>query len=284
MPALDDPRLTLPPGANGLKLQVSAAIAALRNAPEPDAEQGSQLLHGEQVVLHHEDGEFGLVQSTHDRYTGWALMEALSAPVLTPTHRVKALRAYVFPSPSIKASPFFPVSRGALVRCEDEMSGRFVKCTRSGWMVADQLQPVQEVAPDPASIAETYMYTPYLWGGRESLGIDCSGLVQHAFSAAGIVTPRDSDMQSAWLGELIENWGVPGHLQRNDLIFWKGHVGIMLDQDTLLHANGHHMCVASEPLAVAIERIRPQHGEVTHARRVDLATGRTSVPDWILAA
>lgn len=280
MPNFDDPRLTLPEGADGLKLQVSAAVASLKNAPELDAEQGSQLLHGEQVVLHHEEGEFGLVQSLHDRYTGWTLMEALSAPVLTPTHRVKALRAYVFPDPSIKASPFFPVSLGALVRCEDEQQGRFVKCTRSGWLVADQLQPIAEYADDPASVAEKYMYTPYLWGGRESLGIDCSGLVQHAFNACGIPSPRDSDMQSEWLGSPIENWDRPGQLRRNDLVFWKGHVGIMLNDTQLLHANGHHMGVAAEPLTEAIVRIRPQHGEPTQARRVDRALESTMAPAW----
>ena len=173
-----------------------------------------------------------------------------------------------------------PVSLGALVACEEEVQGRFVRCTRSGWLVADQLQPVREYADDPATVAEKYMYTPYLWGGRESLGIDCSGLVQHAFNACGIPAPRDSDMQSVWLGTPIENWTEPGKLQRNDLVFWKGHVGIMLNDTQLLHANGHHMGVAAEPLTEAIVRIRPQHGEPTQARRVDPFAEATMSPVW----
>ncbi|MEL6829395.1 MAG: NlpC/P60 family protein [Pseudomonadota bacterium] len=282
MPNIDDPRLMLPPGADGLRMQVSAAVASLKIEPELDAEQGSQLLHGEEIILHHEQGEFGLVQAVHDRYVGWALMEALSAPVLKATHRVRALRAYVFPDPSIKSSPFFPVSMGAQLHCEAEQVGRFVKCTRSGWMVADQLQPVDQFADDPATIAEKYMHTPYLWGGRESLGIDCSGLIQHAFAATGVRAPRDSDMQAAWLGAPIENWQQPGQLRRNDLVFWKGHVGIMLSDSVLLHGNGHHMAVAAEPLSIAIERIRPQYGEPTLARRVDPSAESATKPAWFL--
>lgn len=268
-----------------MAMQVNAGIASLRKAPAPDAEQGSQVLHGEEVILHHEEGEFGLVQSRHDRYTGWALMAALSAPVLKPTHRVQALRAYVYPEPSIKSSPHFPVSLGALVASEGLEKGRFVKCSRSGWLIADQLAPIGRVEKDPAAIALKYLHTPYLWGARESLGIDCSGLVQQSFGACGVRVPRDSDMQAAWLGAPIDDWTEAGALRRNDLVFWQGHVGIMLNSTHLIHANGYHMAVAAEPLSDAVDRIAPLYGQPVQARRLQFGPkADREGPDWLQTA
>ncbi|MDJ0920214.1 MAG: NlpC/P60 family protein [Henriciella sp.] len=281
MPEFDDPRLTLPDGGERTLMQVTAGIVALRKDPEPDAEMASQALHGQHVVLHHEEGEFGLVQSVQDRYVGWALMEALSAPALAPTHRVRALRLYVYPRPSIKSAPRYLISLGGLMVSEEEREGRFLKCARAGWVYEDQLSPVDIYESDPAAVAERYLHTPYLWGGRESLGIDCSGLIQQAFAACNITLPRDSDMQGAWAGDPIEDWQRPGALQRNDLVFWKGHVGIMLDDKTLLHGNGFHMAVAAEPLAGSIERIASQYGEPVGARRVKLSASIGLVPDWL---
>ncbi len=113
------------------------------------------------------------------------------------------------------------------------------------------------------------------------MGIDCTGLVQQAFGACGVAVPRDSDMQGAWAGAAIGDWAVPGKLRRGDLVFWGGHVGIMLDSDTLLHANAHHMAVAAEPLAQAIERIAETYGEPIGARRIDLEMQTGRKPDWL---
>jgi len=205
----------------------------------------------------------------------------LSAPALPISHRVKALRAYVYPRPSIKSAPLFHVSFGAGLVSTEQRDGRFLKCERAGWLYEDQLRPERAYESDPAAMAELYMHTPYLWGGRESVGIDCSGLVQQAFAACGVTLPRDSDMQTAWAGEAIDDWQAPGALARNDLVFWQGHVGIMLDSETLLHANGYHMAVASEPLLGSIARIATQYGQPVGARRIDLELETDRKPDWL---
>lgn len=281
MPDLSDKRLTLPPGGDRMMMQVTAGVAALRLAPEPDAEMATQALHGEHVQLHHEDGEFGLVQMQSDGYVGWALMAALSMPALPVTHRVSALRAYVYPQPTIKSSPRFLISLGAGVVSDDIRDGRFLKCARAGWVIEDQLVPETQFETDPAAVALRYLHAPYLWGGRESLGLDCSGLVQQAYGACGVHLPRDSDMLAAWAGQAITGWDQPGVLQRGDLVFWKGHVGIMLDADTLLHANANHMAVAAEPLQGAISRIAKQYGAPTGARRINISKSKGVRPDWL---
>lgn len=280
MPEPSDPRLAAPEGRPS-PFQVSAGVAAIRAEPAPDAEMVTQALHGETLQVFSETGEFGAVQLDRDNYVGWVLMEAVSAPPLRATHRVQALRTYVYSEPDLKSAPRFLVSLNARMVVEPERSGRFVKCARAGWVVADHLVPLDVWEPDPASVAERFIGAPYLWGGRESLGLDCTGLTVAAFGACGVELPRDSDMQFAWAGEPIEDWNQPGALHRGDMVFWKGHVGLLADGHTLVHANAHHMAVARESLSAAIERIAPLHGLPIGARRLSVAAARAHHPDWM---
>ncbi|MEM1390482.1 MAG: NlpC/P60 family protein [Pseudomonadota bacterium] len=276
-----DPRLNLPSGGDRFPMQVSAGVTALRKTPEADGEMISQALHGETVILHHEEGEFGLVQNQSDGYVGWALMEALSAPVLIPTHRVKVPRLHVYAEPSIRAAPHFVIGIGARLVSTNQRDGRYLKCERAGWVREDLLSPLDTLEDDPASVAERYISTPYLWGGRDCLGLDCSGLIQVAFDACGIAVPRDSDMQFDWLGTAIPDWETPSALRRNDLVFWDGHVGIMLDSERLLHANANHMATAVEPVSDAIQRIARLYGDPIGARRITLSEQRGIQPGWL---
>lgn len=258
-----DPRLT-PPDLPFTRMQVSAGVAALRRAPAPDAEMLTQALGGDTLRLFREEGEFGLVQAESDGYIGWALMEALSAPALPATHRVSALRTYVFSEASIKSAPHFMLCLNARLSVEGELQveegqgRRFLRLARFGYVVAGHAAPLS--APfeaDPAAVALRYEHTPYLWGGKESLGLDCSGLTQMAFAACGIALPRDSDMQARLAGQPVPDADTPASRQRNDLVFWRGHVGLLADAHTLVHANAFHMRVAVEPLVDTIARIGP---------------------------
>lgn len=272
MAGKDDLRLKTPSG-EAAPYRVTAGVAAVRTAPEADATLLTQALHGETCSVFDERGEFALVQLDRDNYVGWTDMAALSAPALAPTHRVSALRAYMFSQPDLKSSPHFLVSLNAMV-CEEGRNGRYVKCAGAGWIHDAHLSPVGVFEDDPADVATRFAGTPYLWGGRESLGLDCSGLTIAAFSACGVELLRDSDMQFETSGTPIQNWDQPGALKRGDLVFWDGHVGMMLDADAFIHSNAFHMSVAIEPLAGAIERIAPKYGHPTGARRVDLAASR----------
>ena len=231
-------------------MQVSAPAAPLRRHPADDAEQESRLLFGERfdVLLENDGYSFG--QAARDGYVGWVPSETLSGPPLAPTHRVRALRTYAFSQANIKTTPVGLYSMNALVTVE-ETDGRFARAARAGWFMADHLAPIGSgFETDPAAVAQGFVGAPYLWGGRESLGLDCSGLVQQALNACGMACPRDTDMQ-ARLGRAVD----AAALARGDLVFWKGHVGMMLDEDRMVHANGHHMATVIEPLAEAVARI-----------------------------
>jgi cell wall-associated NlpC family hydrolase len=282
MPDFNDRRLARPEGT-ATAFQVTAGVAAVRETPAPDGRLATQALHGEIVDLFREEGEFGLVQCRRDRYAGWVNLDALSAPVLPVTHKVIALRTYCFAEPDLKSAPRFLLSLGARIAATGRTEGVWIEAGRAGWVHRRHLAGLTAFETDPVSVAERFIGTPYLWGGRESLGLDCSGLVQQAFEACGVLLPRDSDMQGAWAGEPVPDWQAPGVLQRGDLVCWAGHVGLLTAPDTLLHANAYHLQVECEPLEDAVRRIRPAAGEVTGVRRVALARQDIS-PDWLTAS
>jgi cell wall-associated NlpC family hydrolase len=234
-----------------------ASASAIRRAPDASAEQVDQLLFGETFRVIETARGWGWGQADRDGYVGHVLLEDLQPGLLPATHRIGALRAYAFVLPDIKSAPLALLSLGALVAAEAE-DGRFLKAEGSGWIPAVQLTPIGQVETDPAAVAERFLGAPYQWGGRESLGLDCSGLVQQALQACGLYCPRDSDQQQA-LGRPIQ----ATELTRGDLVFWRGHVGMMLDPARLIHANAFHMQVQIEPLAEAVARI----GEPAALRR-----------------
>jgi cell wall-associated NlpC family hydrolase len=255
--------------AIGQAKRIIAASAPLRRYPDASAALETEALHGESVMVYDESEGWAWVQLDRDSYVGYMPAAALGAPS-EPTHRVAALRTHSYPGPSIKLTPRMALSLGArltIVACEGDFAvsadGLHVwlrHLAETGWR-----------EPDYVAVAERFLETPYLWGGRTSAGIDCSGLVQTALAAAGAASPRDSDMQEAALGKPI---AIDEPRTRGDLVFWKGHVGIMRDSVTLLHANGWHMKVVSEPLAEARDRIAANGGgNVTSLRRL-----RTPLP------
>jgi cell wall-associated NlpC family hydrolase len=238
--------------AEATMMQVSAAIAPLRAQPTPVAMQETQLQFGEAFAVYDEKDGWAWGQATLDGYVGYVEIDALSAPVIAPTHRVAALRTYVFSEADIKSAPYFLLSLNAQVTVATEQ-GRLSKIARSGWVPSDHLRPLEAHAIDWVAEAERFLHAPYQWGGKESLGLDCSGLIQSAMHAAGRPCPRDSDMQRNQVGAHIAP-ELSG-LQRGDLLCWQGHIGVMIDGLRLLHANGHHMAVVIEPAADAVARI-----------------------------
>lgn len=244
-------------------LSCAVPATAIHRAPDFGSEQVDQLLFGEAFEVIEEEGAFFWGQAARDGYVGFVAAAALVAPRPEPTHRVAAVRTYAFAEPSIKSRASGPFSMNCLVAVEAR-EGRLAQVAGAGWMAVEHLTPVGTFEADLAGVAERYLGAPYLWGGRESLGLDCSGLVQQALFACGLACPRDADQQ-AELGRAIgrEAFG------RGDLVFWRGHVAIGLDSARVVHANGHHMAVAIEPLDAAIGRIEAAGvGPPTAFRRV----------------
>ncbi len=253
----------------GVKKRVLAPSAPVRRYPVPDAPLDTEALHGETVTVYETTAEgWCWGQLDRDGYVGWLPASELAGEGPAPTHRVAALRTLVFRGADIKQPPLASLPFGSRVFVA-RMRESFAVTEAGGFIPARHLVPLSEPEADFVEAASRFLGTPYLWGGRSSLGIDCSGLVQVALQSRGVECPRDSDMQ-AKIGEPVPFSGDPGSLHRGDLVCWQGHIGIVSAPGTLLHANAFHMAVAEEPLHEAIARIGRNGSEVTTVRRVPL--------------
>ncbi len=242
----------------GTAAQVAVPVADLLDAPEGARER--QKLLGEAVTVYEDRAGWSFVQGA-DGYTGYIISTALRAPD-QPTHRVASFATHAYHAADLKSGDRCSLPFGARVRVTDERKA-FAE-TPQGFVPKGHLRPLERPFGDPVTLAQLHFNVPYLWGGNSTRGIDCSGLVQAAFLACDLPCPADSDMQCDALGQPLAE---DAPRQRGDLIFWEGHVGIMVDADTLIHANAHHMAVAYEPLDRAIRRIEAQGDGAVIARK-----------------
>jgi cell wall-associated NlpC family hydrolase len=251
----------------GEEFEISEAVAPLRNGPSAEAEIATQALLGERVTIYDRNGEgFAWGQLNGDGYVGWLPDRALTKPGAAATHKVTAIRTFAFPGPSIKLPPVDTLVMGTTLTVVRE-DGPFA-VTRQNWYLPRQhVSGIDAMAEDFVAVAECFVGTPYLWGGKSSLGIDCSGLVQVSLNAAGTGCPRDSDMQRDSLGRMLDA-AEARRLQRGDLIFWNGHVAIARDAETIVHANAHHMATIIEDARDAVARIKAAGSDVLAIKRM----------------
>ena len=252
----------------GRVMEVIEPQAPLRREPRPDAPLDTEALKGERVTIYDSNAEgYSWGQLAADDYVGWLPTNALAPAGPAPTHKVAALRTFAFPGPSIKLPPVEALPLGATLTVV-RFAERMAVTPGGAYVPAPHLVRIGEFEKDFVAVAERFLGVPYLWGGKTALGLDCSGLVQISLTACGISCPRDSDMQEAALGAPVAE---RGNLRRGDLVFWKGHVAIVRDAESLLHANAFHMAVAIEPIAEAVTRIRAAGSEVSAVRRITAA-------------
>ena len=257
---------------SGEAFRVVAPQTPVRKAPAENARLETEALCGELVSVFETAAGWAWGQLHADRYVGWMPADALSKQAPEPTHKVSAVRALVFGKPDIKEPPLRALSFGARVTVTGEAedkNARYALIAPAGAVVVQHLAPLDAFERDWTAVAERFLGTPYLWGGKSAFGIDCSGLLQVALQACGIAAPRDTDLQETALGNAIGDATDHPPLRRGDIVFWRGHLGIMRNGSELLHANAHHMAVGIEPLATATERIARRGEMVTSIRRIE---------------
>ncbi|BCG97710.1 C40 family peptidase [Mesorhizobium sp. 131-2-1] len=254
----------------GQPARISVPVADLRKAPAWDAGVNTQAVYGDDVLVFEEREGWAWIQAERDGYVGYVADTVLGARNHGPTHVVSVPRTFLYPGPDLRFPVSSQLSMGSAVTVTGTAETRgtpYAMLPSSQAIIAGHLRPIGETAADYVSVAESFLGAPYLWGGVSGFGIDCSGLVQLAMRMAGRDVLRDSDMQAASIGEPL----VPGPdfagLRRGDLVFWKGHVAIMTDPDTMIHANGHTMLVSREGLKEAVARIGYLYGGPTGFRR-----------------
>lgn len=251
----------------GKPATIAAPVADVHDAPDVAAGIDTQFLCGDSVRVFERKEGWAWVQGERDGYVGYVDEAAIGRPRDTPTHVVCVPRSFVYPEAELKAPPTTVHSMGARLAITGETekrNTRYALLESGEAMIAAHLSPADAPAPDYVAVAKQFLHTPYQWGGASGFGIDCSGLVQFSLFMAGHAAPRDTDMQAGELGTEIDP---QAGLKRGDLVFWRGHVAILADSETVIHASGHAMAVVREPLAEAIRRIAEIYGQPTLYRR-----------------
>lgn len=251
----------------GTPARVAVPVAALR--PEPDAARGidTELLYGEDVTVFDRANGWCWVKAASDGYVGYIEEEALSEGEAAPTHIVTVQRTFLYREPELRKPYKSILSMGSRVRITGDAEARgnhYVVLEDGTAIFTKHVRPIGAGSDeDYVATAARFVETPYLWGGRSGLGIDCSGLIQLSMLMTGSSAPRDTDMQAKGLGEPIDR----AEIRRGDLVFWKGHVATFEDPETILHANGHTMTVARENFEAAVKRIGWLYEQPTGYRR-----------------
>lgn len=239
----------------GQRRRVAVGALDLKREPRANSSLDTQLLHGETVQVYDENEGWAWVQAERDGYVGYVASHALDEVTDEASHEVAVNRTFVYPAPDMKQAAVDALPLAGRVTVVEER-GPFAKLAQGGFVWRSHLRHLAEThVGDLVTTAENLLGTPYLWGGRTPQGLDCSGLVQLSFGMAGVAMPRDASMQEG-VGRALPSDGACSDLQRGDLVFWPGHVGLMADADRLIHASGHHMLVCIEPLRTADDRIR----------------------------
>lgn len=253
---------------DGTTYQLVHGLTNLHVEPNDNALTSNQLLYGEEFVVYDIKDGWAWGQASRDGYVGYCRADALSSDLLPTTHHVTNLSSYIFPEPSAKSAPVGQIFMMSQVSVINEVPTKgFVQLADGNWIFAPHISNI--FGTDPVSEALKFLYVPYIWGGNSSAGIDCSGLVQLAFAATGIDVPRDSDQQAKEIGTILADDAIP---QKGDIAFFPGHVGFMLDDMHLLHANMHHMRVSIDPLKEVIDVVSFQTDEppLTFIKRIEI--------------
>ena len=251
------------------KKYVTAKLATVKSAFTPlysnkGSKLSTQLLYGEECDVFETKNGWSWIQSRRDNYVGYTPTINLTKKIYKPNSKVISLRTVIYTKPDIKSVTKGYLSFNSLVEVI-KIKGKYSLIKNLGWCPSLDLVKIKSSKFNHIDLSKQYLDTPYLWGGRDSMGIDCSGLVQNLHQINNRPFPRDTDMQEIFVTNEVK---YEKDLKAGDLVFWKGHVAMMIDNSNIIHANAFHMKTAIEPLSTAKKRILKSNGKIKKLGRL----------------
>ena len=251
------------------KKYVTAKLATVKSAFTPlysnkGSKLSTQLLYGEECDVFETKNGWSWIQSRRDNYVGYTPTINLTRKIYKPNSKVISLRTVIYTKPDIKSVTKGYLSFNSLVEVI-KIKGKYSLIKNLGWCPSLDLVKIKSSKFNHIDLSKQYLDTPYLWGGRDSMGIDCSGLIQNLHQINNRPFPRDTDMQEIFVTNEVK---YEKDLKAGDLVFWKGHVAMMIDNSNIIHANAFHMKTAIEPLSTAKKRILKSNGKIKKLGRL----------------
>lgn len=241
---------------------ISTPYANLKKTPRNTAPLLTQGLLGEKFRALEEHGGWAFGQLLEDGYVGYIKLEALGAHIPDPSHLVTVPLTHIYARPDLKTPDPLALPFGAKITIrEGAPKAGFAEAQGLGWICLRHIARLGVYDKDYVKTASRFLHVPYVWGGKTALGLDCSSLIQLAMTHAGIPCPRDTDQQARSLGHSISNKPDLALCKKGDLVFFKGHAGLMLDGTHLLHANATHMRVTIDDARAVADRLAKEFGD-----------------------
>ncbi len=242
------------------KAVASAPSSSLRRGPAESDPVEKELLRGEKINVFEEKSGWCWVQSLRDGYVGYTKASSINYKnTVKMTHQVNSLRSLLFAEPNLKSFVKGHLSLNAIVSVIS-VKDKFSQLECGSWIFSGHIQHINISNLTFLEAAKLYLEAPYLWGGNNNLGVDCSGLVQMAALAIGAILPRDADMIEDHFTEIVPYTNDDTILEINDLFFWPGHVGIYAGDNMILHANATDMKVSYHNIDFLLPHIEAQEG------------------------
>ena len=241
--------------------QVMVPICDLRLKPKYNSNLETQFLFGERVTIINEEKNWYLCKSMDDNYIGYVRRSNLDDLKKT-NYKIANLSSFIYNLPDIKSGVVSKLFLNSKVFAYKVKKDWFTICfkNKNYFIHYNDLNINDKYTISSwGDVAQKFLHTPYLWGGKSHLGLDCSALVQLAFQSANISFPRNSNDQfkSKVLKSITES-----EMDKGTLVFWKGHVAIALNKKNIIHSNAHHMKVIVEKFSDAKKRIESTYGKV----------------------
>ena len=246
--------------------QVITPVSDLRKKPDKMSELETQCLLGENLILIEKKNDWGYCKCELDNYYGWINLSELGE-IDSSNYKINTLLTHVYSEPDMKSNILYCLhfnSKVSIIKKYQNWSKVSIG-KNDGYIFNRHITKLSNVDNNFVRTSKLFLNTPYLWGGKTCLGIDCSGLVQIVLHSAGIYIPRNTSEQQSFTSErLIEKKKVEDFC----LIFWKGHVAISIEKNKIIHSNAYHMSVIIEPLDEAITRIKNSYGDIIVIKKI----------------